>query len=170
MASPNWYRNFASACGIALATLFFSVSCCDSGAFAQESNSVVAVVNADPITRQMLSTATLERYGETVLDNVIINRQLIFQACQERGLEVTEAEVTQEISRLATKFGFSVQDYLGLLQEKRDIDPGQYGREIVWPILALRKLVADQVEPTEQEFNEAYLSEYGEAVKCRMIM
>ncbi|WP_147867616.1 peptidylprolyl isomerase [Stieleria maiorica] len=136
----------------------------------QENNSVVAVVNADPITRQMLATATLERYGETVLDNVIVNRQLILQACQDRGLEVTQAEVAQEITRLATKFGFSVPDYLGLLQEERDIDPGQYGREIVWPMLALRKLVADQVEPTEEEFNRAYLAQYGEAVKCRMIM
>ncbi|WP_286177676.1 peptidylprolyl isomerase [Rhodopirellula sp. JC639] len=136
----------------------------------QENNSVVAVVNADPITRQMLATASLERYGETVLDNVIVNRQLILQACKDRGLEVTQAEVAQEITRLATKFGFSVPDYLGLLQEERDIDPGQYGREIVWPMLALRKLVANQVEPTEEEFNRAYLAQYGEAVKCRMIM
>ncbi|KAA5540290.1 peptidylprolyl isomerase [Roseiconus nitratireducens] len=137
---------------------------------AQESNSVVAVVNADPITRQMLSDATLARYGESVLDNVIINRQLILQACKDGGIEVTQAEVGQEITRLATKFGFSVQDYLKLLQEERDIDPGQYGREIVWPMLALRKLVADQVQPTEEEFNQAFLAQYGEAVKCRMIM
>lgn len=170
MATTNWHRNLASACKIALATLLFTSANVVSSAVAQESNSVVAVVNADPITRQMLSTATLERYGESVLDNVIINRQLILQACQDRGLEVTETEVTQEISRLATKFGFSVHDYLGLLQEERDIDPGQYGREIVWPMLALRKLVADQVEPTDEEFNRAYLSQYGESIKCRMIM
>ena len=136
----------------------------------QTSDPVVAVVNADPITRQMLAKATLERYGETVLDNVIINRQLILQACKENGLEVTEAEVSHEISRLAAKFGFSVQDYLKLLQEERDIDPGQYGREIVWPMLALRKLVADKVEPTEEEFNRGFLAQYGEAMKCRIIM
>lgn len=134
------------------------------------SNSVVAVVNADPITRQMLADATLERYGDTVLDNVIINRQLILQACKDRGVEVTEAEVGQEITRLATKFGFSVQDYLKLLQDERDISPGQYGREIIWPILALRKLVADRVKPTDEEFDRAFKAQYGEAVKCRMIM
>ena len=137
---------------------------------AQEANSVVAVVNADPITRQMLSDATLKRYGQTVLDNVIINRQLIFQACKENGVTVTDAEVAEEISRLASKFGFSVQDYLKLLEESRNIAPSRYGREFIWPILALRKLVADRVEPTEEERNRAFLAEYGEAVKCRMIM
>ena len=118
----------------------------------------------------MLANATLERYGELVLDNVIVNRQLILQACQERGIAVTETEVQQEITRLATKFGFSVGDYLKLLRDERDIDPGQYGREVIWPMLSLRKLVADQVTPTEQEFNDAFLAQYGEAVKCRMIM
>ncbi len=186
MVSTSWHRNIRSAVGSALpgsgfspalilsAVLFVVTAAVSpvavSPVVGQENNSVVAVVNADPITRQMLATASLERYGETVLDNVIVNRQLILQACKDRGLEVTQAEVAQEITRLATKFGFSVPDYLGLLQEERDIDPGQYGREIVWPMLALRKLVANQVEPTEEEFNRAYLAQYGEAVKCRMIM
>ncbi|MEL6106191.1 MAG: peptidylprolyl isomerase [Planctomycetota bacterium] len=151
-----------------LSLLVFAM--CFSSTQAQEANSVVAVVNADPITRQMLSDATMKRYGKSVLDNVIINRQLILQACQDRGLTVTEAEVAEEIGRLASKFGFSVPNYLKLLEENRDIEPGRYGREFVWPILALRKLVADQVEPTEQERNQAFLAEYGEAVKCRMIM
>ncbi|MEO1529659.1 MAG: peptidylprolyl isomerase, partial [Planctomycetota bacterium] len=92
---------------------------------AQEGNSVVAVVNADPITRQMLSDATMKRYGSTVLDNVIINRQLILQACQEKGISVTESEVAEEINRLASKFGFSVQDYLKLLEENRNIEAGR---------------------------------------------
>lgn len=163
-------RTLMPLCGFMLAGLAFFSSYTPAPAVAQESNTVVAVVNADPITRQMLGQATLERYGEAVLDNVIINRQLILQACKDRGMEVTQTEVTEEISRLATKFGFSVQDYLGLLQKERDIDPGRYGREIVWPMLALRKLVADQVEPTEEEFNRAYVAQYGEAVKCRMMM
>ncbi|WP_149495966.1 peptidylprolyl isomerase [Roseiconus lacunae] len=138
--------------------------------YGDDANPVVAVVNADPITRQMLADATLARYGDSVLDNVIINRQLILEACNDRGMQVSQAEVSEEIGRLATKFGFSVQDYLKLLQDERNIDPGRYGREIIWPMLALRKLVADQVEPTEEEFNRAYVAQYGEAVKCRMIM
>ncbi|MCC9602319.1 peptidylprolyl isomerase [Stieleria sp. JC731] len=155
---------------IVLGALLFANTAGQRLAHGEESNPVVAVVNADPITRQMLADATLERHGEQVLDNVIINRQLILEACNERGMQVSQAEVSEEIGRLATKFGFSVQDYLKLLQDEREIDPGRYGREIIWPMLALRKLVADQVEPTEEEFNRAFVAQYGEAVKCRMIM
>ena len=37
-------------------------------------------------------------------------------------------------------------------------------------MLSLRKLVANQVKVTDEEFNRAYLSQFGEAVKCRLIM
>ncbi|MCC9644527.1 peptidylprolyl isomerase [Rhodopirellula sp. JC740] len=132
-------------------------------------NSVVAVVNADPISRDTLAEASVERYGTDVLDN-LINRHLIMQECKRRGLGVTTEEVRTEIVRVAKKFGLNVESYLQLLQEERDITPEQYSREIIWPMLALRKLVADQVEVTQQEFNEAFVSQYGEAVKCRMVM
>ena len=132
-------------------------------------SSVVAVVNADPITRQALGDAVLQRYGSDVLDNMV-NRYLIMQECQKRGIEVTTEEVRGEIDRLAKKFGLTMESYLQLLRDERNITPDQYSREIIWPMLALRRLVADQVEVTQEEFNRAFLAQYGEAVKCRMIM
>ncbi|TWT55089.1 Foldase protein PrsA precursor [Rubripirellula amarantea] len=135
----------------------------------QQNPSVVAVVNADPITRKTLGDRAVERYGVDVLDN-IVNRHLIMQACQHNGITVTEAEVAAEVQRLAAKFGLSMDSYLKLLQEERDISPNQYSREIIWPMLALRRLVADQVQVTNEEFNRAFLAQFGEAVKCRLIM
>ncbi|WP_236624922.1 peptidylprolyl isomerase [Rhodopirellula sp. SWK7] len=132
-------------------------------------SSVVAVVNADPITRDALGNAALQRYGTDVLDN-LINRHLILQECKRRGITVTAEEVRAEIIRVAKKFGLGVDAYLQLLQEERDITPDQYSNEIIWPMLALRSLVADRVEVTQEEFNRAFLSQFGEAVKCRMIM
>jgi parvulin-like peptidyl-prolyl isomerase len=135
----------------------------------QKTSSIVAVVNADPITQKTLSDACLDRYGADVLENMI-NRHLILQECQKRGIEVTAEDVREEIQRVASKFKLSMEAYLGLLRDQRDIAPDQYSREVVWPMLALRQLVADQVEPTEEEFKRAFISNYGEAVKCRMIM
>lgn len=135
----------------------------------EPNNGVVAVVNADPITRKTLSDETLRRYGSTVLDNMV-NRHLILQACNDRDIEVTSKEVRQEIHRLASKFGLSMESYLQLLQDERDITPNRYSREIIWPMLALRRLVADKVKVSEEEFNRAFIAKYGEAVKCRMIM
>ena len=139
------------------------------GAEVTTGNDVVAVVNAAPITRQELSKACLQRYGADVLDNML-NRHLILQACHHHGITVTETEVREEIQRIAVKFGLTMQSYLQLLQKERDIEPDQYSREIVWPMLALRRLVADKVEVSDEEFNRAFLSQFGEAVKCRMIM
>jgi parvulin-like peptidyl-prolyl isomerase len=145
------------------------VSLCSIASAQQKTSSVVAVVNADPITQKTLSDACLARYGTDVLDNMI-NRYLILQECKKQGIEVTNEQVREEIHRLASKFGLTIESYLTLLHDERDIAPDQYSREVVWPMLALRRLVADQVEPTQEEFDRAFISQYGEAVKCRIIM
>lgn len=162
----TWFLSFAPL----LALIATGMPATQRDASAQTpGNNVVAVVNAEPVTRQELSKACLERYGEEVLDNMM-NRHLILQACQHNGIAVTETEVREEIGRIAEKFGLSMSAYLQLLQKEREIAPDQYSREIVWPMLALRRLVAERVKVTDEEFNRAFLSQYGEAVKCRMIM
>jgi len=132
-------------------------------------SSIVAVVNADPITADQLAEEAVKRYGVDILDNMI-NRHLILQACTKAGIEVTNADVTAEIQRIAAKFNLPLDQYLKLLQDERDISSDQYAREVVWPMMALRRLVHDQVQVTEEEFNRAFLARYGESVKCRMIM
>ena len=134
-----------------------------------KTNNIVAVVNADPISRRELSEACLARYGGDVLDNMV-NRHLILQACQKQGIKITETDVREEIHRIASKFGLSMESYLQLIHEERDISPNEYSTEVVWPMLALRRLVADRVQVTQEEYNRAYLAQFGEAVKCRMIM
>lgn len=154
---------------VVMASTFVAGGLVAGTASAQTTNDVVAVVNADPITRKTLADRCVERYGVDVIDN-IINRHLILQACQHNGIEVSNQEVSDEVRRLASKFGLSIESYLKLLQEERNIDPNQYSREIVWPMLALRRLVADKVEVSQDEFNKAFMSQFGEAVKCRLIM
>ncbi len=161
--------SFAIALLMIAGSFFASLASIDHAVAQNTSNSVVAVVNAEPISRKALSDAGLQRYGVDVLDSMV-NRALILQACQQKGITVSNEEVSGEITRIAAKFGFNVQSYMQLLQENRNITPAQYSSEIVWPMLALRKLVAGEVEPTQEEFTKAYLGQYGEAVKCRMIM
>lgn len=140
-----------------------------STAPAGQDKSIVAVVNADPITADHLADETVRRYGTDILDNMI-NRHLILQACTQAGVEVTQADVSAEIHRIAAKFNLPTDQYLRLLQDERDISPAQYASEVIWPMMALRLLVADRLEVTDEDFNRAYLARYGEAVKCRMIM
>jgi parvulin-like peptidyl-prolyl isomerase len=132
-------------------------------------SNTVAVVNGDPISRKALADAAVDRFGREVLETMI-NQHLILQACRQQGVEVTNQQVSEEVQRIAKKFNLTLDSYLQLLQRERGISPNEYSSEIVWPMLALRRLVADKVEVSEEEFNRAFVSQYGEAVKCRMIM
>lgn len=129
---------------------------------------IMAQVNGQQITRQPLAEACLRHYGDEVLESVV-NKHLIWQACQTRGIAITDADVDREITRLASKFGLSPGRWLTLLQQERDLSAEQYRREIVWPTLALRALAAKQIVVTPQELREAYETEYGPRVKVRAI-
>ncbi|NQT11771.1 MAG: peptidylprolyl isomerase, partial [Planctomycetes bacterium] len=111
----------------------------------------------------------LKRYGEEVLES-LIHRQLIRQECQRRGIGVTGAEVNDEIKQMAERFSLPVDHWLKMLSQERGISPKQYANDIVWPMLALRKLAGQELEVTHEELVEHYERQYGEAVKARMIV
>lgn len=129
---------------------------------------VVAVVNGQTISRDQLGNACLRRYGTVVLDN-LLNKHLILQACAAKGINITQADVNDEINRVSQKFGLTTKLFLQALQEERDISPEQYASEIVWPMLALRALAADKIQVSPEEIERVIQSEYGPKVQVRMI-
>lgn len=130
---------------------------------------VVAVVNREPITRDELRKECLRHYGEEVLES-IVNKYLIMEECQRRGITVTAEEVDAEIVRMATRFAMPVETWFKLLKEERGIKPDQYKRDIIWPMLALRKLAGDRLLISQEELRREFESRYGPAVKARMIV
>ena len=61
----------------AISSLFLSSAGWSQDATVQgSSNDVVAVVNADPITRSMLSEATVDRFGDEILENMINHQKI----------------------------------------------------------------------------------------------
>ncbi|PQO39862.1 peptidylprolyl isomerase [Bremerella cremea] len=128
----------------------------------------VAVVNREPITRSSLADETLRRHGEEVLES-LLNRHLIAMACQQQGIQITEGDIDVEINNIAKKFGLSVDRWLGLLKEERNVSPGQYRRDIIWPTLALRRLAASELEVTPEEIQVEMEKNYGPKVKVRML-
>lgn len=129
----------------------------------------VGRVNGEAITYEMLARECVERHGKEVLDN-LVNRTIIQQACAERGITVSEQEVNQEVITLSKKFGLAVEQYYQLLQAERGLTPVQYRRDVLWPMLAMRKLAGREVEVTRQMMQEAYADSYGPRVKARMIV
>lgn len=133
------------------------------------SKTAFARVNGEPISYEALAKECVERYGKEVLDNMI-SRTIIQQACAERGIVVSEAEVTQQVIEISKKFGLAVDQYYKLLEAERDLSPTQYQRDIIWPMLALRKLAGKEVTITREMMQQAYEDNYGPRVKARMII
>ena len=159
---------FASTAAIALSVANTATSQQPAAAAATQ-NEVVAVVNGTSLSRKMLGEEALRRHGEDVLESMV-NKYLILQACKQHNITITNKDVEDEIQRIAGKFGLSVDRYLQMLQQERKIAPSEYRRDIVWPMIALQTLVAKETQVTPEEFNKAFDSQYGESVKCRMIM
>ena len=129
---------------------------------------VVATVNGEKITREDLARECLRHYGKDVLES-LVNLHLIRQECERLGLSVTRQEVEEEIGRLAKRFGVPVDQWYTMLKQERGIDPAQYATDIVWPTLALRKLAGERLKVTPEELREAYDTQYGPAIKARLI-
>ncbi|HEX6985179.1 MAG TPA: SurA N-terminal domain-containing protein, partial [Planctomycetaceae bacterium] len=121
------------------------------------------------VTYDQVAEEAMARYGTEVLDQ-LINRTIIEIACRQRGITVTEAEVEQEITNIAQEFGLDRSNWLQMLQAERNITPVQYKRDVIWPMLALKKLAGADVEVTESDVQKAFQRDYGPKVKARMIM
>ncbi len=130
----------------------------------------IATINGEMITRQQLADECVAREGEKILDTMIA-RRLIEQAMKAKNLEVTPAEVDQEIDKVAMRTaGVGRETWLRTLDKERGISPVQYARDIIYPALALRKLAAPRVQVTEKDMSDSFESQYGAKIRCRIIM
>ena len=129
---------------------------------------VLAVVNREPITRQELGQLCLIRWGEDTLEG-LMNKQLITEACHKQGIVISDADVDAEIQTLASKFNMSIDQYLKLLRDERNVSATEYRKDIIWPAIALKRLAADQIKVTQEDLNKEFEAEFGERVQVRMI-
>ncbi len=129
----------------------------------------MAVVNGEPITRQTLAHECVRRYADDALDSMV-SKQILLQACEARGITITQKAIEDEIHTVATRFGLSVDRWLSLLETERNINAQQYRSDIIWPMLALRHLASHKTAVTPDEFRKAFESEYGPKVKARLIV
>jgi parvulin-like peptidyl-prolyl isomerase len=83
---------------------------------------------------------------------------------------VTDAEIDAEIDRMAARFKIGREQWLQMLERERGINVQHYKRDILWPTIALRKCAADKLTVSDEELNKAYESQFGPAVKCRLIV
>ncbi|WP_165064951.1 peptidylprolyl isomerase [Paludisphaera rhizosphaerae] len=132
-------------------------------------NSAIAVVNGQEISRNQLADECVARKGKEILET-LINRALIEQALKSQNKSVTAAEIDKEIDSVAARFGIGREAWLRTLDKERGISPFQYARDIIYPALAMRKLCENRVQVTDEDLKQALESQYGDKIRCRMIM
>ncbi len=129
----------------------------------------LANVNGQYISYNMVASECFGRIGQEVLDS-IINRTLIQQEVQKRGIVVSEAEVQQEVAKIAKEFNLGVDMWYQMLTTERGISPDQYRKDIIWPKLALEKIAGTDVKISDQDMQKAFVRDFGPRVRCRLIM
>lgn len=162
----------SAAAAIMLSMVFWAAQFADAQTEALDQNQqiqVMAVVNGQPISRQQLGMQCMRRFGEEVLES-IINKQLVYNECQRRGIRITEKDVNDEIAHEAEKFGMSADRYVKLITTQRNITLDRYKNDIVWSKLALKQLAAQQLNISQDEINERLEFEFGPKVQVREIV
>ena len=124
----------------------------------------VVMVSYDEVAHECML-----RHGQEVLDN-IVNRKIIETACENANIQISEAEVDQEIIKIAKKFNMAPAEWYNMLQAERNVTKAQYRRDIIWPMLSLRKLAGEDIKITKTELQQAFLKNYGPRVKARIIV
>ncbi|MBU6275141.1 MAG: peptidylprolyl isomerase [Planctomycetes bacterium] len=130
---------------------------------------LVALVNGAEIRRGQLAAECLARHGRSVLDS-LVNKRIISQACRQHGIVVSAADVDAEIDMLTRRFNVPRAKWIEMIGRERGVTPRQYADEIVWPMLALRRLAAGAADPTADEIADLYDNQFGPAVKARIIV
>ena len=130
---------------------------------------LMAIINGEEIKRDELGKECLKRYGDEVLDS-LVHKEMIADYCRAHNVVVSDQEVDEEIERMAKQFKLPKDQWLKLLEKERGIKPVQYAKEIIWPTLALRKLSAAELTISKRELDEAFESQFGPAVKARIIV
>ena len=128
-----------------------------------------AIVNGTNISDAELADACLARYGSLVV-GALINKVIIEQACERNGVAVTTADVDNEINEMSRRFNVPRDKWIALIQRERGVTEKQYREDIVWPMIALRRLAKGSLEPTDEQLRKQFQNQYGPTVKARIIV
>ena len=136
----------------------------------QQMPGVAATINGGQITMKQLADECVARHGKDVLEGEI-NRTILEQELRRRKLQVTQQAIDQEIARAAKAYGAeNVEAWLKSVTETENITVDLYVRDMVWPSVALKTIVGNQVQVTQEDLNKGFESNYGERVEVLAIV
>jgi parvulin-like peptidyl-prolyl isomerase len=137
---------------------------------------VAANINGQQITIKQLADECVVRHGKDVLEGEI-NRLMIMQGLTRSRLNVTNPMIDEEIARAAEAYGYIKPDgspdidaWLNSVTETDNVTVDLYVRDAVWPTVALKLLVQDEVDVTAEDLEKGFAANYGERVQVLTIV
>ncbi len=141
---------------------------------------VAAFVNNKTVTISQLANECIGRHGVEILESVI-GRRLLEQHCRKNQIQVTKQDIDREVGRAAIAMGITDKDglpeinrWLAMVEKEQGLTPPRYIEEIVWPTVALKKIVhkvaPEQVEVTREDMKRSEEANFGPRCRCRAIV
>jgi parvulin-like peptidyl-prolyl isomerase len=134
-----------------------------------------ALVNGQPIGVDEVRAVCLDRHGREVVE-VLVTRTLVEQALTKQQHSVTQADLDAEIARAAGQMGFTKADgsidtagWLDRVTREEKIPLRHYLEDVVWPSVALKKLVGS-VPVSQEDLDKAFAATFGPRARCRIIV
>ncbi len=138
----------------------------------ESSQRVVAYIYGDkPITRSDLGEYLIARMEPERINN-LVNKYIIELAAQQKGIEVTAAEVEADLEETIRGLGTKItrQDFVNTFLKPYHKTLYEWKEDVVKPRLMLTKMCRDRVTVTEQDLVDAFEAYHGEKVECQIIM
>ena len=137
---------------------------------------VAAIVNGQKIELARVEKECLSRHGLVILD-AEINRKILQQSLQGNGLEVNKKDLDEEIKRAAKSFGYvspdgriNVDGWLEQIVTEEKVTVDSYVRDVVWPTVALKKMVHSKIEVSKDDLEKGFAANYGPRVEVMAIV
>ncbi len=142
----------------------------------QQMPGVAATINGGQITMKQLADDCIARHGKDVLEGEI-NRRLLEQELRRHNRQVTQPAIDEEITRAADSYAFhrpdgspDVEGWLKSVTETEHMSVDLYVRDMVWPSVALKTIIGDKVQVTQEDLSKGFESNYGERVETLAIV
>jgi parvulin-like peptidyl-prolyl isomerase len=130
---------------------------------------VARIYNNIDITREELGEYLIARFGADRLEH-LVNRRIIDHACQQKGIEVTEAEVDAALDADCRDLGVDRKQFLDTVLKQYRKTVYEWKEDVLRPRLLLGKLSSTRVQVSEDEIQKAFESKYGEKVEVRILL
>ena len=131
--------------------------------------------NVQYISIAELAEACIRKHGNAVLSDMI-NRLIVEQACRRENIVITDQDIDNEIREMAGKYlpplpdgSANVELWIRRAMEESGLPLQTYRRNVVAPVLSLKRLTWRQIDVTEEDIQKSFDANYGQKVQCLAI-